>query len=56
MMNEKLRRHINLLFERYPVLSACEKSIVGAYEILEYCFSKGHKLLIAGNGRSHSDA
>lgn len=55
-MNDKLKKHINLLIERYPVLSICRDSIINAYDILEKCFSTGHKLLIAGNGGSCADA
>ncbi|MBR4237550.1 SIS domain-containing protein [bacterium] len=55
-MNEKLQKHINLLIERYSVLAECKDSIIAAYDILEECFSTGHKLLIAGNGGSCADA
>ena len=55
-MDNKLQHHIDLLIERYPVLRQCENSIIEAYNILEECFSTGHKLLIAGNGGSYADA
>ncbi len=47
---------LETLINRYPVLSVCKDSIQQAYEILEECFTTGHKLLIAGNGGSCADA
>ena len=55
-MEKRLKHHIDLLIERYPVLSVCKKSIIDAYDILERCFATGHKVLIAGNGGSCADA
>ena len=55
-MDKRLQRHIDLLIERYPALKVCEESIIQTYDVLERCFSSGHKLLIAGNGGSNSDA
>ena len=55
-MEQRLQHHIDLLIERYPVLEECRESIITAYDILEECFSTGHKLLIAGNGGSSADA
>ena len=55
-MENNLQKHIALLMERYPVLRSCEQSIVAAYDILEECFARGHKLLIAGNGGSCADS
>lgn len=55
-MDRSLQHHIDLLIERYPILKDCEKSMVCAYNILEECFSNGHKLLIAGNGGSCADS
>lgn len=55
-MDESLRRHTDLLIERYPVLKNCVASVSEAYDVLEKCFSTGHKLLIAGNGGSCADA
>ena len=55
-MDERLRHHVDLLIQRYPVLKECENSIIAAYDILEECFATGHKLLIAGNGGSCADA
>ena len=49
-------KQIVLLVERYPVLKAVENEIFSAYQILENCYAKGGKLLIAGNGGSAADA
>ncbi len=56
MLTDKLQKHIDLLVERYPVLAECKGQIEEAYLILEECFQKGNKLLIAGNGGSCADA
>lgn len=55
-LERKLQKHIALLIERYPVLSNIEQSIVDAYMIMEECYSKGGKLLVAGNGGSAADS
>lgn len=47
---------LNNLINRYPALLQSKNDILNAYLVLEECFSKGHKLLIAGNGGSASDA
>lgn len=48
--------YIDLLFKRYPPLKACEEYIINAYFLLEECYKKDHKLLIAGNGGSAADS
>ena len=48
--------HLQQLIVRYPVLASIKHSILEAYEILADSFSKGKKLLIAGNGGSSADA
>ena len=55
-MEKRLQHHVDLLIKRYPILKECEESIIRVYDILEECFATGHKLLIAGNGGSNSDA
>ena len=55
-MDKKIMFYIDLLTERYPVLSVCKDKIIEAYKILEECYAKGHKLLIAGNGGSCADS
>ena len=54
--NDKIQSHLDLLLKRYPELKVCEESICKAFVVLSNCFSSGHKLLIAGNGGSCSDA
>lgn len=56
MLEKRLEKHIDLLIERYPVLEACKEDIISGYELLEECYTKGGKLLIAGNGGSAADA
>lgn len=56
MLEKRLEKHIDLLIERYPVLEVCKKDIISGYELLEECYAKGGKLLIAGNGGSAADA
>lgn len=48
--------HINNLIVRYPQLEVCRQDIFAAYSILEDCYLKDHKLLIAGNGGSAADS
>lgn len=55
-MEKRIEEIQNQLIERYPVLSSIQSEIENAYELMEECFSSGHKLLIAGNGGSAADA
>ncbi len=55
-MANKIVKELEILIERYPALETCKDDILNAYRILEECFSKGGKLLIAGNGGSAADA
>ena len=55
-LSKNVMAPLDLLTERYPVLSGCRESILGAYEILEKCYASGGKLLVAGNGGSAADA
>jgi len=48
--------HLRQLTERYPQLAAAKDDIKEAYEIIRQAYTKGGKLLIAGNGGSASDA
>jgi len=48
--------YLQQLIERYPILSSNKNDIKYAYEIIIESFSRGGKLLIAGNGGSASDA
>lgn len=55
-MDSNVLLHIDVLLTRYSQLRPCRESIIKAYEILEECYIKDHKLLIAGNGGSAADA
>lgn len=49
-------KHIDDLIVRYPSLSICKDEIINSLYVLEECFQRGGKLLIAGNGGSAADA
>lgn len=55
-MEDKLRKHIDTLIDRYPKLIVCKDDIIKAYDILETAFSNECKLLVCGNGGSASDS
>ena len=55
-MENKVYKHIELLVERYPCLSACKQCIIDAYELLERSYVNGGKLLVCGNGGSSADS
>lgn len=55
-LENRLKKHINLLIERYPSLESVKEDIISAYLALEECYNNGGKLLIAGNGGSAADA
>jgi len=48
--------YIQQLIQRYPSLEAVKADISVAFDIIAASYSKGGKLLIAGNGGSASDA
>lgn len=52
---EPLKR-VEILMKRYPELEGQRKNIIEAYRLLEECYGKDGKLLIAGNGGSAADA
>ncbi|MDY2728207.1 MAG: SIS domain-containing protein, partial [Candidatus Onthovivens sp.] len=54
--NDKILSHLDLLIERYKILSPCRDDIWRAYCLLEEMYSNGHKLLVAGNGGSAADS
>lgn len=56
ILDERLRKHVELLVKRYPVLTCVKDDIVATYLIMEECYEKGGKLLIAGNGGSAADS
>lgn len=49
-------RILGELMERHPALEPVKPQILHAYRLLEECYEKGGKLLIAGNGGSCADA
>lgn len=56
MLEKKLKKYIDLLISRYPILSKIEQEIIEAYLLMETCYKNDGKLLIAGNGGSAADA
>lgn len=55
-LENRLRKHIDLLIRRYPVLEDCRQSLIDAYLVMEEAYEGDHKLLIAGNGGSAADS
>lgn len=55
-MDVLLQKHVDVLLQRYPELTACRDSFVKAYEMMQDSFAQGGKLLIAGNGGSAADS
>ena len=55
-MEERLKKHLDLLIKRYPILEPSKNDIASAYDILEEAYSAGRKLLVAGNGGSAADS
>lgn len=51
-----MRKHIDLLIERYPILCSIQDDIYKAFDIMKTCYENGGKLLIAGNGGSAADS
>lgn len=49
-------KHLDSLTERYPELASIRQEIADAYLLMEKCYEKGGKLLIAGNGGSAADS
>lgn len=56
MLKLEQRKILEELTERYPELEAVRTPILEAYQLLENCYMRGGKLLIAGNGGSCADA
>lgn len=56
MFNERQQQIFEELMERYPVLEAVRGPILEAYQAMEDCYSRGCKLLVAGNGGSCADS
>jgi phosphoheptose isomerase len=47
---------LSLLFERYPLLSACKDQLRAAFDLLAAAYRNGNKLLVCGNGGSAADS
>ena len=56
VLDEKLNNHIDLLISRYPQLEVIRQEIIDAYLLMEECYERDGKLLIAGNGGSAADS
>lgn len=55
-MKPRLKKHIDILIQRYPKLECIEPSIISAYDVLETSYEQNGKLLVAGNGGSAADS
>ena len=51
-----LKKHIDALIVRYPLLEGIREDMIRAYFVLEASYENGGKLLTAGNGGSAADA
>lgn len=56
VLNERQEKIFKELMDRYPALKAVGGDILEVYGILEKCYERGGRLLIAGNGGSCADA
>lgn len=56
ILDDKLKKHIDLLVKRYPMLEEIKQNVIDAYLILEECYENDGKLLVAGNGGSAADS
>lgn len=54
--DKKLTKHIDFLIQRYPMLEPVREDIIIGYLLMEECYEKGGKLLVAGNGGSAADS
>ncbi len=54
--NKQYIIYIDELVVRYPSLKAIQNELLEAYKLMETCYLKDGKLLIAGNGGSAADA
>lgn len=55
-LEPRLNKHIDLLIRRYPILEQTRQDIINAYLVIEKCYLRNGKLMIAGNGGSAADA
>ncbi len=55
-LEDRIEKHVELLIQRYPDLKGVKEDIISAYLLIAKSYSKGGKLLIAGNGGSAADS
>lgn len=51
-----LMKYIDSLINRYPKLELIKEDVIKGYLLMEECYGKGGKLLVAGNGGSAADS
>lgn len=56
MLEPKLWNYIENMVSRYPLLNQVTYEIANAYQVMEDCYKRDGKLLIAGNGGSAADS
>lgn len=56
MLNENCMQEIQLLLNRYPILTDLRSNLISAVELLAQCYERGGKILICGNGGSAADS
>jgi D-sedoheptulose 7-phosphate isomerase len=55
-LDGRLGKHLDLLVSRYPVLEPAKGDIAAGYLVMEECYERDGKLLVAGNGGSAADS
>lgn len=55
-MKKTAEAKLNRLFERYPALESCRKSVMEAAELMIKSYANGGKLMVCGNGGSAADS
>lgn len=56
MLEERMKKHVDLLVSRHPVLNEIKSEIIDAFFIMKEAYERDGKLLIAGNGGSAADS
>ena len=56
VLERHLMNYIDSLINRYPKLELIKEDVIKGYLIIEECYEKGRKLLVAGNGGSAADS
>ena len=55
-LEPRLQKHLDLLVSRYPALVEIPDSVADAYLLMQECYERDGKLLVAGNGGSAADS